>query len=83
MRPAPSAAALRRLLGERARFLRSFLRSPRQVGSVLPTSRSAVRDMLDMAPPAKKLNKAIERDRGRGPSWRSRRRRSRSISGTA
>ena len=36
-------------LAERLRFLRAFLAHPRQVGAVLPTSRWAVRDMLDMA----------------------------------
>ena len=36
-------------LGERAQFLRSFLANPRAVGAVLPTSRRAVRDMLDLA----------------------------------
>lgn len=36
--------------GPRARFLRSFLTSPRQVGAVLPTSRRAVRDTLSLAP---------------------------------
>jgi phospholipid N-methyltransferase len=36
-------------LAERGRFLRSFLRSPRQVGAVLPTSRRTVRAMLDLA----------------------------------
>ena len=35
---------------ERRTFLRSFLAHPRQVGAVLPTSRRAVRDMLDLAP---------------------------------
>jgi len=35
---------------ERSAFLRSFLANPRQVGAVLPTSRRAVRDMLDLAP---------------------------------
>jgi phospholipid N-methyltransferase len=34
---------------ERLRFLRAFVANPRQVGAVLPTSRAAVRDMLDMA----------------------------------
>ncbi|MDP9395644.1 MAG: methyltransferase domain-containing protein [Actinomycetota bacterium] len=33
---------------DRVRFLRSFLAHPRQVGAVLPTSRRAVRTMLDM-----------------------------------
>ncbi len=36
-------------LAERLRFLRAFITHPRQVGAVLPTSRWAVRDMLDMA----------------------------------
>jgi phospholipid N-methyltransferase len=35
-------------LRERTRFLRSFVRSPRQVGAVLPTSRRAVRATLDL-----------------------------------
>lgn len=35
-------------LAERALFLRSFVAHPRKVGAVLPTSRRAVRDMLDM-----------------------------------
>ena len=39
-----------RVGGTRSRFLRSFLKSPRQVGAVLPTSRRAVRDTLSMAP---------------------------------
>jgi phospholipid N-methyltransferase len=34
---------------DRLRFLRAFVANPRQVGAVLPTSRAAVRDMLDMA----------------------------------
>jgi len=37
-------------LGERARFLRSFLASPRGVGAVLPTSGHTVRTLLDLAP---------------------------------
>jgi phospholipid N-methyltransferase len=36
-------------LAERLRFLRAFVANPRQVGAILPTSRFAVRDMLDMA----------------------------------
>ncbi len=36
-------------VGERVRFLRSFLAHPRQVGALLPTSARAVRDMLDLA----------------------------------
>jgi phospholipid N-methyltransferase len=38
-----------RNFSERMLFLRSFLANPRQVGAVLPTSRRAVGDMLDMA----------------------------------
>jgi phospholipid N-methyltransferase len=34
---------------DRLRFLKAFVAHPRQVGAVLPTSRWAVRDMLDMA----------------------------------
>lgn len=40
---------MKRDMQERIRFFRSFLANPRQVGAVLPTSRRAVRDMLDMA----------------------------------
>jgi phospholipid N-methyltransferase len=36
-------------LTDRLHFLKAFLSNPRQVGAVLPTSRAAVRDMLDMA----------------------------------
>jgi phospholipid N-methyltransferase len=36
-------------LTDRLAFLRAFLAHPRRVGAVLPTSRWAVRDMLDMA----------------------------------
>jgi len=36
-------------MGERGTFLRSFLAHPREVGAVLPTSRRAVCDMLDLA----------------------------------
>ncbi len=41
---------MRSSLVERALFLRAFLAHPRRVGAVLPTSRRAVADMLDMAP---------------------------------
>lgn len=34
---------------EKVRFFRSFLANPRRVGAILPTSRRAVRDMLDLA----------------------------------
>ena len=33
---------------ERVRFFRSFLANPRAVGAILPTSKKAVRDMLDI-----------------------------------
>lgn len=36
-------------LWERALFLRAFVTHPRRVGAVLPTSKRAVSDMLDMA----------------------------------
>ena len=36
-------------LADRLRFLRAFAANPRQVGAILPTSRLAVRDMLNMA----------------------------------
>jgi phospholipid N-methyltransferase len=35
-------------LADRLRFLRAFAANPRQVGAILPTSRLAVRDMLDL-----------------------------------
>lgn len=40
---------VRRFIQDRLLFLRSFLAHPRQVGAILPTSRHAVRDMLDLA----------------------------------
>ncbi len=40
---------MKRDILEKVRFFRSFLTSPREVGAVLPTSKWAVRDMLDMA----------------------------------
>lgn len=36
-------------LTDRLRFLRAFVANPRQVGAILPTSRWAVRSMLDLA----------------------------------
>lgn len=42
------AASMTRKLRERLLFLRSFVAHPRQVGAVLPTSRRAVRHMLDL-----------------------------------
>jgi phospholipid N-methyltransferase len=35
-------------VADRLRFLRAFAAHPRQVGAILPTSRYAVRDMLDL-----------------------------------
>jgi phospholipid N-methyltransferase len=35
-------------IADRLRFLRAFAANPRQVGAILPTSRYAVRDMLDL-----------------------------------
>jgi phospholipid N-methyltransferase len=35
-------------VADRLRFLRAFAAHPRQVGAILPTSRHAVRDMLDL-----------------------------------
>ena len=55
--------------GARMRFLRSFLKSPRAVGAVLPTSGRAVRAMLDMA----SLDQArcvVEMGAGTGPHTR-------------
>ncbi len=40
---------MRETLSDRFRFLRAFVANPRQVGAILPTSRWAVRDMLDLA----------------------------------
>lgn len=40
---------MRRPIQDRILFLRSFLEHPRRVGAILPTSRWAVRDMLDLA----------------------------------
>lgn len=39
---------MHQVVTDRLRFLRAFVANPRQVGAVLPTSRAAVRDMLDM-----------------------------------
>jgi phospholipid N-methyltransferase len=40
---------MRDTLTDRFRFLRAFVANPRQVGAILPTSRWAVRAMLDLA----------------------------------
>ena len=42
-------ACMNQQLSDRLRFLQAFVAHPRQVGAVLPTSRRAVRDMLDLA----------------------------------
>src|SRR4051812_29103156 len=47
--PCTKETQMRRNLSERLLFLRSFLAHPRQMGAILPTSRRAVNDMLDMA----------------------------------
>jgi len=56
-------------LRESARFARSFLKSPRQVGAVIPTSRSAARAMLDMAP-LEEARVVVEMGAGTGPHTR-------------
>ena len=40
---------MRQHLTDPLRFFAAFVAHPRQMGAVLPTSRSAVRDMLDLA----------------------------------
>lgn len=67
--PSGPAARLREVLGERARFLRSFLASPREVGAVLPTSRRTVRAMLDLAP-VEGARSVVELGAGTGPVTR-------------
>jgi phospholipid N-methyltransferase len=57
------------LLGERRRFLRSFLEGPARVGAVLPTSRRTVRATLDMAPIAD-ASCVVELGAGTGPYTR-------------
>ncbi len=56
-------------LRERGRFARSFLRSPREVGAVFPTSRWAVRAMLDLAP-IERASCVVEMGAGTGPYTR-------------
>ena len=48
-RDADERVALRSGLTERLLFLRAFVAHPGRVGAILPTSRRAVRDMLDLA----------------------------------
>jgi phospholipid N-methyltransferase len=52
-----------------ARFLRSFLRSPRQVGAVIPTSSRAVSTMLDMVA-LDEASCVVEMGAGTGPYTR-------------
>src|SRR4051794_15149386 len=54
---------------QRMRFLRSFLRHPRQVGAVLPTSGRAVRAMLDLAA-IEDARCVVEMGAGTGPHTR-------------
>ena len=65
----PTAQAVRDRLGERARFLRSFLAGPGRVGAVLPTSRTTVRATLDMAP-LDQADCVVELGAGTGPYTR-------------
>ncbi|HEX8102871.1 MAG TPA: methyltransferase domain-containing protein [Solirubrobacteraceae bacterium] len=60
---------MRDRLGERARFLRSFLAGPGRVGAVLPTSRTTVRATLDMAP-LDQADCVVELGAGTGPYTR-------------
>lgn len=46
--PDLNRSGLRENINRRVLFIRSMLAQPRQVGAVWPTSRSAVRDLLDM-----------------------------------
>jgi phospholipid N-methyltransferase len=55
---------------ETLRFARSFLRSPRQVGAVLPTSQRAVTTMLDMAA-LERARTVVEMGAGTGPHTRA------------
>src|SRR3954463_7310827 len=54
------------VMGERRRFLRSFLDGPARVGAVLPTSQRTVRDTLDMAPVGR-ADLVVELGAGTGP----------------
>ncbi|MEA2170652.1 MAG: hypothetical protein QOF76_3952 [Solirubrobacteraceae bacterium] len=54
---------------DRMRLLRSFIRHPRQVGSVIPTSRRAVRAMLDLVA-LEDARCVVEMGAGTGPHTR-------------
>ena len=54
---------------QRVRFLWSFLRHPRQVGAVMPTSGRAVRAMLDLAA-VEDARCVVEMGAGTGPHTR-------------
>jgi phospholipid N-methyltransferase len=56
-------------LHERWDFVRSFVRDPRGVGAVLPTSRWTARAMLDLAPMAR-AERVVELGAGTGPITR-------------
>ncbi len=64
--PSASESGPRARLRESARFLRSFLASPRQVGAVLPTSQHTVRTMLGLAP-VERARCVVELGAGTGP----------------
>jgi phospholipid N-methyltransferase len=61
---------LGRLVAERLRFARSFLREPRRVGAVLPTSRRTAEVMLVMAPKLGRARHVVELGAGTGPITR-------------
>lgn len=48
-RSGESGESMNQNVRDRLSFLRAFVANPRQVGAILPTSRWAVRDMLDLA----------------------------------
>jgi phospholipid N-methyltransferase len=64
-----AAGTLRRRVGDRLRFLRSFVDGPGRVGAVLPTSRTTVRATLDMAP-VRQARLVVELGAGTGPYTR-------------
>ena len=60
---------MKRLLADQVRFARAFAANPRQVGAILPTSRWAVRDMLDLAD-VRSARLVVELGAGTGASTR-------------